>query len=74
MNIILSLLRYIVIESKYYHSYVLLISLKKIYNSVSTLIDEWTDKIKKRRKKYILYLLLVCKNKSRKSSYENHGR
>lgn len=29
MNIILSLLRYIVIESKYYHSYVLLISLKK---------------------------------------------
>lgn len=29
MNIILILLRYIVIESKYYHSYVLLISLKK---------------------------------------------
>lgn len=29
MNIILSVLRYIVIESKYYHSYVLLISLKK---------------------------------------------
>lgn len=29
MNIILSLLRYIVIESKYYRSYVLLISLKK---------------------------------------------
>lgn len=73
MNIILSLLCYIVIESKYYYFYVLLILLKKIYNLVLILIDEWIDKIKKCRKKYILYLLLVCKNKFWKLLYENYG-